>query len=385
MSQDTRWVAERVLSDAWGARVELSREASLATSDRSLVYRYAVRSGSPDLPMSVIVKQAVAVGSESYAIDATHGPAWRLFNEWAGLQFLTELAGPGSPAPRYYAGSREAGLIVLEDLGAVRRLDQLLLGDNRQAAVDGLMAYISALGRMHAMTIGRRDAFDRLRNSLGPRQAEPEPGQLVGVIERTLRDFAEGAGVALQPGIEADLEVLERFMGKDGPFMAYSHNDPCPDNCLIKGDEVRLVDFEVGSYRHALLDGVYGRILFPTCWCVNQLPPRVCDQMEEVYRRELSRGCPEAMDDRLFKRAVVEACAWRLLTTLSPGFLTKDQMWGISTLRQRVMVRLDRFAEVSATTGHLQALGATARNLAASLRELWPAEADEMPLFPAFR
>lgn len=359
MLQDTRLleaaiqtVAERVLSDAWSATVELTlEESNLGGSDRSYVCRYAVRSGSPNLPKSVIVKQAVAVGSETYDIGASYGPAWRLFNDWAGLQFLSELAGSESPAPRYYAGSREAGLIISEDLGSVKRLDQLLLGKDQKAAVDGLMAFMASVGRMHAMTIGQRKIFDQLREGLGPRQAEPK--HVVDVQARKLREFTRGAGVNLPSGIEADFKVLELFLDKDNPFMAYSHNDLCPDNCLIVDNGIKLVDFETSSYRHALLDGVYGRIHFPTCWCVNQLPPSICEQMEEVYRHELAKGCPEATDDKLFKRAVVEACAWQLLSTMYTGLLNKDLPWGISTQRQRIVVRLDRFAEVSTAVGHL--------------------------------
>lgn len=378
-------MAERVLSDAWGAGVELAEEQNFGRDYRTRVYRYAVRSGSPDLPKSVIVKRAVAVHSESYEINAPNGPAWRLFNDWAGLQFLYELAGSESPAPRYYAGSRETGLIVMEDLGPVKRLDQLLLGKDLKAAVDGLMAFMATVGRMHAMTIGQRKIFDQLREGLGPRQAEPEPKHVVDVQARKLREFARGAGVNLPSDTETDFETLRLFLDKDNPFMAYSHNDLCPDNCLIVDNGIKLVDFETSSYRHALLDGVYGRIHFPTCWCVNQLPPSICEQMEEVYRHELAKGCPEATDDKLFKRAVVEACAWQLLSTMYTGLLNKDLPWGISTQRQRIVVRLDRFAEVSTAVGHLKLLGATARNLAASLRKQWQSGMDEMPLYPAFR
>lgn len=385
MHQETRLAAERALADAWGGRIELANEEGLGGSARSQVYRYVVRSGPREHPETVIVKQALTVGNESYVIRAPEGPAWRLFNDWAGLRFLTELAGPESPAPQFYAGSREAGLFVMEDLGPVKRLDQLLLDAHRGAATDGLMAYIAAMGRMHAMTIGRRKTFDRIRDDLGPRKAEPEPMHVLGMVIRIVRQFTATAGIRLPAGIETDFAALMPMVSRDGPFMAYSHCDPCPDNCLIADNKARLVDFEIGSYRHALLDGVYSRILFPSCWCVNQMPAPIYEQMEEVYRRELAQGCLEAADLQLFKRTVVEACAWRLLTTLYPDLLHKDQVWGISTLRQRTLVRLDRFIEVSASAGHLRILAAMARNLADSLREKWQSELDEMPEYPAFR
>lgn len=385
MNQDTRSIAERVLSDAWGVTIKLDLNEDLDTSARSHVQRYTVRSGPPELPGSVIVKQALAVGEESYDAASASGPAWRLFNEWAGLQFLTELAGSESPAPGFHGGSREAGLLVIEDLGPAKRLDQLLLGDDPQAATDGLRAYIAAMGRMHAMTLGRRAAYDRIRDRLGPGKPEPDPMRTLGMVVHIVRQFVEGAGIKLRPGIETDFAALMPLLDRESPFMAYSHSDPCPDNCLIADHTARLVDFEIGGYRHALLDGVYGRALFPSCWCTNQLPSRICEEMEEIYRLELARGCPAATDVERFRRMVVEACAWRLLTTLYPEHLKRDQVWGISTLRQRTLARLDRFTEVSAAVGHLKLLGAMAGELAAVLRAQWPSEASEMPVYPAFR
>jgi hypothetical protein len=58
---------------------------------------------------------------------------------------------------------------------------------------------------------------------------------------------------------------------------------------------------------------------------------------------------------------------------------------GISTVRQRILVRLGIFSEITASVGYLQALGKTAAALQAFLRSRWPQEADAMPLYPAFR
>ena len=90
--------------------------------------------------------------------------------------------------------------------------------------------------------------------------------------------------------------------------------------------------------------------------------------MEEVFRKELTQACPAADDIELFERAVVEACACHLFWILPSKILKKDVEWGISTLRQRALVRLSDFAEISANLGHLEQL-----------------EPEEMPLYPAFR
>jgi len=178
-------------------------------------------------------------------------------------------------------------------------------------------------------------------------------------------------------------------MRNPGSFLAYTHGDPCPDNCLLSDSKVRLVDFEIAAFHHALIDGVYGRIHFPTCWCVNRIEQRIVHRMESAYRAELAKGCPEATDDAQFYRAVVEACAYWVLTLCQfdtiPALLKKDDQWGISTMRQRVLMRFEMFAQATEEFGHLQAMGVTFRNMAAKLRRLWPAEAGEMPYYPAFR
>lgn len=383
--EETIPAAERVLTDVFGESIELADPEGLGGSNRSHVHRCSVRPQRTDLPSHVVVKKVATGPDQTYDPSASDGPAWRLFNEWAGLQFLTELAGAGSPAPQFYGGDRDAGLIVLEDLGSGRRLDQLLLGADRSDAMEGLMSLMTALARMHAVTIGHRATFDRLRGSLGPTPPEPEPEHAVEAEKSRFLALTTAAGVTPSSGIDDDFRALQGFLAADGPFMAYSHRDPCPDNCLLVGGEMKLVDFEFGAYRHALRDAVYGRIHFPTCWCVNRLPVEVYEEMERVYQRELARGCAAAGDVELFNRSVVEACVWELLRTLNVGLLETDGEWGIATMRQRALVRLDRVSEAAGTVSHLEGLGATVGNLAEALRRQWPAEADAMPLYPAFR
>jgi hypothetical protein len=179
-------------------------------------------------------------------------------------------------------------------------------------------------------------------------------------------------------------------MAEPGPFLAYTHGDPCPDNWRDIQGTLRLFDFEVGRFRHALLDGAYGRIHFPTCWCVNRFPPEIPEAMEQVYRVELARGCPAAAEDDLFYPALVEMCAfWLLVTCMGRKPLGElmdwDGQWGISSLRQRVLVRGEIFTGLAARFRHLEPLGEAVATLVALLRSRWPAEADAMPLYPAFR
>ncbi len=377
-------ITEQVLIRSFNSVVRLGTGEPLDASPRSTVYRYAVDEGPHGIPSSVIVKRAGGAG-ETYDPDAADGPAPRLFNEWAGLQFLDHLSGAHSPAARFYGGDRAAGLVVLEDLGTSAHLDGILLGDNPTAAEDALIDLATTLGRMHALTIGKDQAYHQIRAALGP--LEPAIASYDWLAPR-FRAMADALGIAPQPGTEADLETLRAVLHHPGPFLAYTHGDACPDNCLRVGNTVRLFDFEGGYLRHALIDGVFGRLHFPSCWCVGRLPASIPPRLEEVYRTALTQGCPAAADDTLFDCAVVEACIYWLIRfdRVYPlaTFLERDEEWDRATIRQRLLFRFAIVARTVQESGYLEALGATIGAMTARLQSLWAIDTAPMPSYPAF-
>jgi hypothetical protein len=377
-------VVEKLLSERFEGKIRLDAAEEIRSGGRSRVSRFRVIEGPQCAPQSVIVKQAVAVGREVYNPDTPDGPAWRLFNEWAGLRFLTETSGGASPTPRFYAGDRDHGLLTLEDLGASKGLDQVLLGADPAYAEAMLVAFAATLGRMHALTTGEQAEFECIRGGLGPRKSNTFD-DWGNWFATSLRDMAQVAGIEPTLGIDEELRIVAENLAEPGPFQAYLHNDPCPDNCLITDDGLKLIDFEFGGYGHALRDGIYGRIHFPTCWCVNRLPEHVPPQMMAAYRTELIKGCPEAADDERFYRAVVEACAACVINSHNARTLLEDHRWGISTMRQRALLRFDIFWKMTEDYDHLKSVGATVQGIAKKLRAQWPAEADAMPYYPAFR
>jgi hypothetical protein len=373
--------------------VRLAEPEPLDSSGRSTVARIRILDGPAGAPASVISKSAA--GTEEHPYDPADGrrfgPAWRFFNDWAGAEFLTRASPERPLAPRFLGGDRDLGFILLEDLGAGESAADLLLGSDPGRAREALLGLAETLGRMHAVTAGRTGEYLALRASLGPDPQAPVPDMLA-LLEKMAGPCRQ-LGLTLSPEVVREVTLAARRISVDpGPFAAYSHGDACPDNNRILQNEklqneVRLIDFEFGTVRHALADGVYGRVPFPTCWCVNRLPPEITRGMELVYRTELIRGIPEAADDRLFDEAVVAACArWLVWTSGDPlaESLVKDDQWGIAGMRQRLVYRLALFAETVEEKGGCPALGELAGRLAASLRQRW-GEESEMPLYPAFR
>jgi len=196
------------------------------------VYRFNVLQGPQEIGKSVIVKQVRDTRRYDPQAVGYPSPAWLMFNEWAGLQFLGQVAPNELLCPRLYAGDRNKGLIVLEDVRNSVSLGKLLLGDNAFAAEEALTKLAGALGRLQALTIGKRQEFDRLRDALGPRastwgwvppwlRSEPEFARvLVNPLVReysfhsytwmaeVLRRVAEALDVKPAPGVNVELEVL---------------------------------------------------------------------------------------------------------------------------------------------------------------------------------
>jgi ankyrin repeat protein len=388
-------LVERILTRSWNGPVTLG-DCYQLRGDRVLRFDVAAapdvdgHDGRPEQPPArVVVKRAHRHPQRPYDPEATEewNPAWGLFSDWAGTQLFASLPHSHEYALRLFGGDREAGVIVIEDLGDGEALVDRLMGDDPERAEEGLRMLAECLGKMHAETMGHQQRYQEYRDALGPRVRARFWRDLGDHRERLLRGFRT-IDVQPAPGFEAEFERLAAAIADPGPFLAYVHGDPCPDNCRIVDGKLRLFDFETGGFRHALLDAVYGRIVFPSCWCVNRLPAHVVPMMEAAYRAQLVPACPAAADDDCFHRELVHACAaWLILNGiwLLDNAHGDDWRWGISTWRQRVLVRLDALADATEQFDHLPAMGATARRCAQRLREIWPPEADAMPLYPAFR
>ena len=383
---ETVAIAENVLCKTFKGDVRLKMETEFDT-DQAIVLRCRVVGSALGIPRSVVVKKALTTDGTVFQPNSPDEMVPRFFNDWAGLEFLSKISDGNSPAAQFYGGDREKGLMVIEDLGDGQNFYGSLRGESSTAATGELIKLARALGKLHALTTHKKAVYDSIRDRLGPREKPPtmigEWRRLIGKLD----EVCEKLGVKPHRGAKTELKTVAAFIAAPGPFQAYTHGDPIPMNALPVEDERKLFDFEFGEFRHALRDGIYGRVCFPTWYHINRVPNSVIEKMEIAYRAELVKGCPEAADDTLFFRSVVEACAyWAIYSRLN--FIEKvwetDHKWGISTQRQILLLCFDIFGQASEEFGHLEALGTTVRAIAAKLREHWTA-LEEMPYYPAFR
>ena len=307
--------AEEALTKSLGGPVRLQETEVLRKAYRNSVLRCAVVEAPPEAPASVIIK--ASVGEEETVFDPDrdlHGdPAWRFYNEWAGTRFLNDMSASSPVCARLLAGNRDAGVIVLEDLGTGKSLSDLLQGDDFEAAKNGLERYAASMGRLHAVTAGKEAAWRHVRSDIGGREAvrEREGARWLRDNVPPFRAQCAALDIPLAAGFDAETEQVREILDDPGPFLVFAPGDTCPDNHRFVDDHyVRFFDFEFAGFQHALLDASYLRVPFPTCWCVNRLPWELVSHLETVYRAELIQGCPEAGEDKYFFRALVAVCAY---------------------------------------------------------------------------
>lgn len=384
--------AENVLRQALGMTARIER-AELLTEvrRRNHVWRCRLSEENHALPASVIIKQVDPAGYDPANLDSW--ATQRFFSDWIGAQFLSEVCGDSHHSAHFLGGNRELGFVVLEDLGEHSSLVQPLLEGDADSATQALFAFATRLGRLHADTFGRQAEFIAILRALSPQAAD----RMEQMAARTESDWGDNSkkltrllaeiGVQLNGSDLQDMGDVINDIAHPDQFAVFIHSDPCPDNVFYWNGETKLIDFEFAKFGHALRDGLYGRVPFPTCWCANRVPNEIVRGMESVYRAELATTCKAARDDEMFDSALVAACGFWTLHTLDwhlEGALKGDSEWGIATIRARILTRLDMFVSTAMEQNRLPAMSAAMTDLRTHLRDRWP-ESEPLPLYPAFR
>jgi len=395
-------LAERVLSSAFNSPVHLMVEEEL--DSRHLVLRCNLVTACDGAPTSILLKQ-MAVDAPP---DQPLHPLDCFLNELANLRFFNEVRDRVAFGPRLYGWHRGAGLLLIEDLGDHQNLKAILRGSDPRLATDALLKFGQCLGKVQVATLGQAGA---LTTSPGDARAPALPS----IARQDLRSAMGELHACLdtlriQPpaGFDRALEKVEAAIHDgDSPFRTWTHCDLRPLNILyLASTQVQLVDLELASFGHALLDAVCVRMAFPPppapFISAGQCVPRpVIQRFENSYRAELIRGFPEAADDACFQEALVQACAhWAWIKLLSmwqihlrqrlaegKAYEDREEIAPHKALyarfRQQGVAYLQTFVDTAAEFEQLPALRAAAERVVAALLGSWP-EIQPLPYFPAF-
>jgi hypothetical protein len=379
--------AERILQQHFGCAIRIADAALLTEPGRHCrVWRCTLDAAGGPVPRRVVMKQVAPAGYDPGNPGAQD--TRRFLGDWAGAQFLSAVCAEPH-GPRFYGGDLQLGFIILEDLGEHRSLVEPLLEGDRRAATRALLAHARRLGRMHAGTLGHEAEYDAIVRAINP-AAQPRGRQDRGpyidnAIDQVGRLLA-GIGVGIAEEARREMRALYGAVYGFTPFRTFIHTDPCPDNFFYDGENLRAIDFEWSRFGHALHDGLYCRVPFPSCWCANRVPPDVVAQAEQVYRAELAAACPAAADDDLFYAGVADVTAfWACEGVYGLEWaLKEDREWGIAGVNSRLLTRLETFIAAADAYRRWPALRAMCAQALEALARLWP-DVQTLPVYPAFR
>jgi hypothetical protein len=388
--------SERLSAAYYQCETRLGPEDVYVT-EKSVVVRFRLRKCSQHCPASVIAKHILSNPTDRVPREL------RFIDECAALKFLNKVAAVPALSPGYYGADRVERVIVMEDLGACYRdtTYQLVRGNDSERAEAAMMTHVAAIGRLHALTIGRRKEYESIRISLGgatekshlfqeqwpsARLAEISSWEIEIVHKRYAHQFQK-LGICPSKGFDGEIvAVVKEVERNPREFLAFSQGDQIgPGGAIQIGGHQRFYDFDCSGFRHALLEGVPGR----TTWgCVMAIPHQLSAQLERVYRTALAQVSRAASDNDVFHQALVVATArWHIFKVLRHlnGCLAEDAPRGPTTRRQQFLAWLDVFGSMTEEFAFMTALGKSARAMAVRLRARWPADVHTLPLYPAFR
>jgi hypothetical protein len=180
-----------------------------------------------------------------------------------------------------------------------------------------LVAWATALGRVHAGTHADRAAIARAFAEAESAVADDEPvdrfdAGIDGSLDEATVVWTEQAdahGWTGPPDVGALADVLA-----DPEHHALSPADVCPDNNLLLPDGCRLIDFEWAEVRHPAWDAAYLAVPWPTCWCSWRIPDASAERALDAYRGAAVEGIPYVASDAFAHDVEAARAVWALVS-----------------------------------------------------------------------
>ena len=358
--------AMELLRAVAGRGVAIVAEEPLG-SDWAPVTRLTLDATVPDVGDTVVLKTRRVVGGD-------WGAGRHLEHELAGLRWVAGLG----VAPAIITEDEGAGVLVMRDLDGPT-LEAILLGDDRQAATEALVALGDLLGRLHAATAQPVPPNDAER--YGPWAGADEWAEVI--------EASEALGFPSASAAAGDVEWLLAQLRDPGDFLVLNHADVTPNNVICTGEGLRLVDFEGSGHRHAMCEASALHFPFPhysAHWSV--FPSDVVAAADAAYRVQLARRIRGADDDTTYARALAIGCGAELtvrvqrLPKLASAGQTPRERW---RRRAQLVQQIDVFVPIATAGGVLLRLAEWFARLADAMRDRWDDASDPPPpLFPAF-
>jgi hypothetical protein len=391
VDDDLLRLAGEALSANTGHSIRLHRPTEQA-SDNTVVRCEAV----PVLPggeKSVIVKRVTSV---VFNQPDSSGESQRFLNEWACLEFLGALPGEPGYGPRLLGSDRSHSLLILEDLGQNRSVEDVLLGVERESARRALGGIGGLLGKMQSAAFGREEEFLAAQSRLGTESPRSDSTVDQRTRIQTFEQCLDAFSVRPALGFWDSLHRVETLIHDSDLFRTFIHADAGPHNFLIADQDVRLLDFEFGTFHHGMSDVVGARLGFPQADNAHSVPEQDARALEHAYRQEIVTVLPEAADDGIFNEALAAASAhwalnrwagrWR--TYFETSMREPEKAASTESLaddritRARAFTPYQSFIDTAQTLGLFLPIAETLHSYTLALKQTWP-DLDTMPVYPA--
>ena len=153
---------EKSLSNSLKYEIRL---AKCTKFKKKRILRCWVADGPSFLPEVFLVKIARHTEREPYnpKSDCVGSPAWKLFNEWAALQFLSQIDSTRTLVPQFITGDFAHGLIAFEYVPKAHTFRDILRNANAHERKHALLAHAQTMGRMHGATYGKKNEWLSIR------------------------------------------------------------------------------------------------------------------------------------------------------------------------------------------------------------------------------
>lgn len=381
--------AKPLVKQTFGEQVVITHYDNIAPDDRDHHFILRLFLQGENSPDTVILKYHARWGKIPW--DEQSKETHRLANDYAGCYFLSQFDTPIPFSPKAYNIDLSKNLMLIEDIRQVdRNYVEVLLDDSRPNAEKELTKLMVYMAQMHGQTSQRVQEYITYRDELDERNARDHE-----LIARALMDAIpqlKHAFTAIDFSVTDaffdEYKMLIEIIREPNSFLGYVHGDPCPDNILIVDNQPQLIDFELSGAGLVLLDAMYLRMMFPTCWCVGETAPSLVEKLEDIYRAELSKYIPAAADDTQWQKYLTAACGYWVIYTLVlkllwTGDFDTDTEWGISTQRKRIISRLGAFINVANQFSLWPQLTATFTQLYEHLVNRWEDSTDGLQLYPS--
>ncbi|MDN5725031.1 MAG: hypothetical protein L0G99_03730 [Propionibacteriales bacterium] len=349
------------LSGAWGAGVEVGAGQRIGPW---CVARYEITDGphAIDSPYASVVVKWLRAGDPDDPGQRAHQS--QLTTESVALQFLAscEISAPA-------VIHADTSLLIMEDLGRHRSLDELIIDEGCTANVRRhLINTARELARRHGMTADRSTEYYARFGGVGNVDPERELSRFLDQGWERTRCWATELGDGPDHHAIAEAQEVNRTITRPDGFLALSNGDSATNNVLVVDDSVMIIDYEFAGFRHCLTDLVEFYLPGPRFVAVADA---ASSGFEDSYRAELGQWIPEAADDQAFGVGLAAAGLTHAFVRLA-NFGTCDRRPRGDLSRLERLHGLESAADLAEGRSAFPFLTHWCRTLAKTLRRRWP-------------